>query len=44
MKTAISIPDDVFADAEKLAPAIKKSRRQLFSHALKESVGRYAAD
>ena len=44
MKTAISIPDDVFADAEKLAWALKKSRSQLYSHALKEYVARHAAD
>lgn len=44
MKTAISIPDDVFADAEKLARALKKSRSQLYSYALKEYVARHAAD
>ena len=44
MKTAISIPDDVFADAERLAQALKKSRSQLYSHALKEYVARHAAD
>ena len=44
MKTAISIPDDVFADAEKLARALKKSRSQLYSHALREYVARHAAD
>lgn len=44
MKTAISIPDDVFADAEKLARVLKKSRSQLYSHALKEYVARHAAD
>ena len=44
MKTAISIPDDVFADAEKLARSLKKSRSQLYSHALREYVARHAAD
>lgn len=44
MKTAISIADDVFADAEKLARALKKSRSQLYCHALKEYVARHAAD
>jgi predicted transcriptional regulator len=44
MEIAISIPDDVFADAEKLARALKKSRSQLYSHALKEYVARHAAD
>lgn len=44
MKTAISIPNDVFADAEKLTRALKKSRSRLYSHALKEYVARHAAD
>jgi hypothetical protein len=44
MKTAISIPDDLFADAERLARALKKSRSQLYSHALREYVARHAAD
>ncbi len=44
MKTAISIPDDVFTNAEKLARALKKSRSQLYSHALKEYVARHAPD
>ncbi len=44
MKTAISIPDDVFEDAERLARALKKSRSQLYSHALREYVARHAAD
>lgn len=44
MKTAISIPDDVFADAEKSARTLKKSRSQLYSRAVKEYVARHAAD
>ena len=44
MKTAISIPDDLFTNAEKLARALKKSRSQLYSHALKEYVARHAPD
>jgi metal-responsive CopG/Arc/MetJ family transcriptional regulator len=44
MKTAISIPDDVFEDAERLARHTKKSRSQLFSDAVKEYVARHAAD
>jgi len=44
MKTAVSIPDDVFADAERLARRLKKSRSQLYSHALREYVSRHAAD
>ena len=44
MKTAISIPDDLFADAERLAKKLKTSRSQLYSHALREYVARYAPD
>ncbi len=44
MKTAISVPDDIFADAERLAKRLKKSRSQLYSHALREFVARHADD
>jgi metal-responsive CopG/Arc/MetJ family transcriptional regulator len=44
MKIAISVPDDVFADAERLAKRMKKSRSQLYSHALREFVARHADD
>jgi len=44
MKTAISIPDDVFADAERLARVLKKSRSQLYSHAVREYLARHSAD
>jgi len=44
MKTAVSIPDDVFAGAERLARRTKKSRSQLFSDALKEYVARHAPE
>jgi metal-responsive CopG/Arc/MetJ family transcriptional regulator len=44
MKTAVSIPDDVFVEAERLARRMKKSRSQLFSHALAEYVARHAPD
>jgi len=44
MKTAVSIPDDVFAGAERLARRTKKSRSQLFSDAVKEYVARHAPD
>jgi predicted transcriptional regulator len=36
MKTAISIPDDVFAGAGRLARRTKKSRSQLFRDAVRE--------
>jgi len=44
MKTAVSIPDDVFAGAERLARRTKKSRSQLFSDALREYVARHAPE
>jgi antitoxin MazE6 len=44
MKTAISIPDDVFQDAESLAQQLKISRSQLYSRALSEYVSRHAPD
>ena len=44
MKTAISVPDDVFARAERLARQTKKSRSQLFSDAVREYVARHASD
>lgn len=36
MKTAISIPDDVFRQAERLAKQRKVSRSQLYTSALKQ--------
>jgi metal-responsive CopG/Arc/MetJ family transcriptional regulator len=44
MKAAISIPDDVFADAERLARRLKKSRSRLYSDAVREYVARHAGD
>jgi predicted transcriptional regulator len=44
MKTAISIPDEIFEGAERLARRTKKSRSQLFSDAVQEYVARHAAD
>jgi metal-responsive CopG/Arc/MetJ family transcriptional regulator len=42
MKTAVSIPDEVFRGAERLARRTKKSRSQLYSDAIKEYVARHA--
>jgi antitoxin MazE6 len=42
MKTAVSIPDDVFQRAERLARQTRKSRSQLFSEAVREYVARHA--
>jgi predicted transcriptional regulator len=44
MKTAVSIPDDVFQGAERLARRSKKSRSQLFSDAVREYIARHAPD
>jgi metal-responsive CopG/Arc/MetJ family transcriptional regulator len=34
MKTAVSIPDEVFEEADRLARRMKKSRSQLFANAV----------
>jgi metal-responsive CopG/Arc/MetJ family transcriptional regulator len=44
MKTAISIPDDVFEEAEHLATRLRTSRSQLYSRALREFVARHSPD
>jgi metal-responsive CopG/Arc/MetJ family transcriptional regulator len=44
MKTAISIPDRVFRDAERLAGRLKKSRSQMYSEAVAEYVIRHEPD
>ena len=44
MKTAISIPDDLFADAERLARELKKSRSRLYGDAMREYLARHSAE
>ena len=44
MKTAVSIPDDVFEGAERLARRTRKSRSHFFSDALREYVARHAPE
>ncbi len=44
MKTAVSIPDEVFKGAERLARRTRKSRSKLFSDAVREYVARHAPD
>ena len=41
MKTAISLPDEVFRDAERLARRLKKTRSQLYKEAVAEYVARH---
>jgi predicted transcriptional regulator len=44
MKTAVSIPDEVFEGAERLAKRTKKSRSRLFSDAVREYLARHAPE
>ncbi|HEY0349316.1 MAG TPA: hypothetical protein VGC60_14285 [Pyrinomonadaceae bacterium] len=44
MKTAVSIPDDVFRKADYLVRRMKKSRSELFSNALSEYLASYGPD
>ena len=44
MKTAVSIPDDVFHEAERLVAELQTSRSQLYSRALREFVARHDPD
>lgn len=44
MKTAVSIPDEVFEEAERLARRMKRSRSEVYSRALAEYVARHAPD
>ena len=44
MKTAVSIPDEVYEGAERLARQTRKSRSRLFSDALTEYLARHAPD
>ena len=44
MKTAVSIPDDVFEKAERLARRVRRSRSAVFSAALREYVARHAPE
>jgi metal-responsive CopG/Arc/MetJ family transcriptional regulator len=44
MKTAISIPDDLFAQAERLVRRAGTTRSHLYSSAVREYVARHASD
>jgi metal-responsive CopG/Arc/MetJ family transcriptional regulator len=44
MKTAVSIPDDVFEKAERLARRAGRSRSDVYAAALREYVARHAPD
>jgi metal-responsive CopG/Arc/MetJ family transcriptional regulator len=44
MKTAVSVPDDVFERAERLARRERRSRSEVYSAALREYVARHDPD
>ena len=44
MKTAISIPDEIFEEAERLARRTRRTRSRLFTDALKEYLARWNPD
>jgi len=44
MKTAISLPDEVFQQAERLARRLRKTRSAVYREAMEEYVSRHDAD
>lgn len=44
MKTAISIPDDLFVAADALARELGQSRSHLYAQAVREYLARHSAD
>jgi metal-responsive CopG/Arc/MetJ family transcriptional regulator len=44
MKTAVSIPDEIFEEAERLVRRMKRPRSEVYSPALAEYVARHAPD
>jgi predicted transcriptional regulator len=44
MKAAVSIPDDVFAEGERLARRLRTSRSGLYARALADFVARHGDD
>ena len=44
MKTAVSIPDDVFEKVERMARRAGRSRSEVYSTALREYVARHTPD
>ncbi|MGH8219601.1 MAG: hypothetical protein ACREUT_13715 [Steroidobacteraceae bacterium] len=44
MKVAVSIPDEVFEEAEALAKRLKRSRSEIYSRALGEFIGHHAPE
>lgn len=44
MKTAVSVPNEVFDRAERLAKRLEVSRSELYSRALREYLARHSPD
>jgi metal-responsive CopG/Arc/MetJ family transcriptional regulator len=44
MKTAVSIPDDIFKRAERLARRTQQSRSRIFADALREYLARHSSE
>ena len=44
MKTAIFVPDDLFAQVDRLAKRSRRSRSEVYSAALREYVARHSPD
>jgi metal-responsive CopG/Arc/MetJ family transcriptional regulator len=44
MKTAISLPDELFEEADRFASRLGKSRSQLYAEAIAEYLARYDAE
>ncbi len=44
MKTAVSVPDDLFAQVDRLAKRSRRSRSEVYSAALREYLARHAPD
>lgn len=44
MRIAVSVPDDVFESAERLARRERRSRNDIYSAALREYVARHSPD
>ena len=44
MKTAISLPERIFKEAERFARRLRKSRSQLYAEAIAEYLSRHGSD
>ena len=44
MKTAVSVPDDIFEQVERLAHRDGRSRSEVYSRALREYLARHGSD